>query len=116
MRMKTALALTLAAVALAAAGCGTASGREIPIEMTNYKLAPAMVEVKAGETVQFVLTNKSDAEHEYESDDGKFEEVLVPAGKTRKVAWTAPSKAGEYEFECDMAGHDGMTMMIHVTN
>lgn len=116
MRVRTTLALTLAAVALAAAGCGTASGREIQIEMTNYKLAPATVEVKAGETVQFVLTNKSDTEHEFESDGGKFEEILVPAGKSRKVGWTAPNKAGEYEFECDMAGHDGMTMTIHVTN
>lgn len=115
MRLKSAFALTLAAVALAAAGCASASGREIPIEMTNYKLSPATVEVKAGETVQFVLDNKSETEHEFESDAGKFEEVLVPAGKSRKVTWSAPNKAGEYEFECDMAGHDGMSMMIHVT-
>jgi len=109
------IAMTLAALALATAGCGTPSGREIPIELSNYKLTPATVEVKAGETVKFALTNKSELEHEFESDEGKFEEVLVPAGKTRTVAWTAPAKAGEYVFECDMAGHEGMEMTIKVT-
>lgn len=100
---------------LLAAGCGTATGRDIHVEMTNFKLAPATLEVKAGETLQFVLDNKSDTEHEFESSAGKFEEILVPAGKTRKVTWTAPNKAGHYEFECDMAGHDGMVMTVKVT-
>lgn len=113
---RVAFGLTLAALALVAVGCGKPTGREITIEMSNYKLSPATIEVKAGETVQFVLVNKSETEHEFESDAGKFEEVLVPGGKTRKVSWTAPNKAGEYEFECDMTGHDGMEMKIKVTN
>lgn len=108
---RIALALFLT---LALAGCGTASGREIPISLTNYKLSPAAVTVAPGEQVTFVLNNESDGDHEFESDDGHFEEVLVPAGKSRKVTWTAPNKAGDYQFECDMAGHDGMTMMITV--
>lgn len=99
---------------LAVAGCGSPSGRAVPVEMTNYKLSPATVSVKPGEQVTFVLTNKSDTEHEFESDQGHFEEVLVPAGKERKVNWKAPDKAGDYEFECDMTGHDGMTMTISV--
>ena len=111
MMKRVALSLLLA---LALAGCGTPSGREISISMTNYKLSPAAITVAPGEPVTFVLTNESDADHEFESDDGHFEEVLVPAHKNRKVAWTAPNKAGDYEFECDMAGHDGMTMMITV--
>jgi uncharacterized cupredoxin-like copper-binding protein len=96
-------------------GCGSTSGREVPIEMTNYKLSPASVTVKAGEQVTFVLNNRSETEHEFESDEGRFEEVLVPGGKSRSVKWTAPDKAGEYEFECDMAGHDGMSMKVTVT-
>lgn len=114
MRLKIALILT--SVLLLAAGCGSASGRSVPVEMSNFKLSPATVEVKAGETVKFELMNHSDTEHEFESDAGQFEEVLVPAGKSRTVTWTAPDKAGEYEFECDMSGHDGMSMMIKVTN
>ena len=115
MRFKTALILVPAL--LLAAGCtSTPTGRSISIEMTNFKLDPTQVEVKAGETVQLVLNNKSDTEHEFESDAGKFEEILVPAGKSRTVSWTAPNKAGSYEFECDMAGHDGMVMTVQVSN
>lgn len=108
--------LLIAAVAAAAlAGCSSPSGRTVAIEMTNYKLSPAAVEVKAGEQIQFHLVNKSDIDHEFESDGGKFEEVVVPGGKERTVAWTAPAEPGEYEFECDMAGHEGMAMAIKVT-
>jgi uncharacterized cupredoxin-like copper-binding protein len=95
-------------------GCTASSAREVPIEMTNYKLSPATVTVKAGEKITFALTNKSDNDHEFESESGRFEEVVVPGGKTRKIDWTAPTKAGDYTFECDMAGHEGMEMTITV--
>jgi uncharacterized cupredoxin-like copper-binding protein len=99
------------------AGCGgKPSGREIALEVTSFQFTPASVEVKAGEQVQFVLTNKSDTDHEFESTEGKFEEIVVPAGKSRTAAWTAPAKTGEYEFECDMTGHQGMHMTVKVTN
>lgn len=115
--LKRFLAGSLAALSLAAfAGCGStaASGREIAVEMTNFKLSPATVEVKAGESVTFVLNNKSDLDHEFESDEAKVEEVVVPPGKSRKVDWKAPATPGEYEFECDMAGHEGMVMTVTV--
>ncbi|HWI50723.1 MAG TPA: cupredoxin domain-containing protein [Symbiobacteriaceae bacterium] len=113
--MRSKAALILVPALFLAAGCASATGREVNVEMSNFRLAPAAVEVKAGETVQFVLNNKSDTEHEFESTAGKFDEITVPAGKTRKVAWTAPNKAGQYEFECDMAGHEGMIMTVNVT-
>lgn len=94
------------------AGCQ--SGKEIAVEMTNFALTPSEVEVKAGEKVTFILINRSDLEHEFESDQGKLEEALVSPGRTTRVEWQAPSEAGEYEFECDMAGHDGMVMTIRV--
>lgn len=113
--MKRLTVTLLLPLALSLAGCGAASGgREIPISMTDFKLNPAKVTVAPGERVTFVLTNESGTEHEYESDAGHFEEVLVPAHKSRKVAWTAPEATGDYEFECDMAGHDGMSMVITV--
>lgn len=113
---KRVLVGSLVAVSLAVlTGCGSSSsGREIAVEMTNFKLSPAAVEVKAGESITFVLNNQSNQDHEFESDEAKVEEVLVPAGKSRKVNWKAPAKAGEYEFECDMAGHDGMVMTVKV--
>lgn len=105
----------LAIVSLTLTACSTASaGREITIEMTDFALNPVQIEVKAGEQITWVLENKSSTDHEFESDAGKLEEVLVPGGKTKRVNWTAPKKAGTYEFECDMAGHDGMVMEVVV--
>lgn len=105
----------LAILGLTLTACSTASaGREITIEMTDFKLSPAQVEVKAGEQITWVLDNKSGSDHEFESDAGKLEEVVVPGGKSKKVNWTAPNKPGTYEFECDMAGHDGMEMEVIV--
>lgn len=113
---KTALKASLLAIlGLALTACSTASsGREITIEMTDFALNPVQVEVKAGEKITWVLVNNSGSDHEFESDAGKLEEILVPGGKTKRVNWTAPNKAGSYEFECDMAGHDGMEMDVVV--
>jgi len=109
-------ALALLAL-LALTGCGTAAsgGSGIQVDMTDFKLTPETVSVKAGETVTFTLHNKSGQDHEFESDEGKFEEVVVPPGKSRTVTWQAPQKMGEYIFECDMAGHEGMEMKVTVT-
>jgi uncharacterized cupredoxin-like copper-binding protein len=97
-------------------GCARSGGQEVRIEMTNFKLTPNLVTVSPGEQVRFVLVNRSDVDHEFESDEGKLEEVVVPPGKERTVTWTAPAKAGDYTFECDMAGHDGMVMTVRVAD
>jgi uncharacterized cupredoxin-like copper-binding protein len=96
--------------------CSTASGREITVEMTNYHLTPTAtpIQVKPGERITWVLVNKSNLDHEFESDEGNLEEVLVPAGKTKRVEWTAPQKPGSYTMACDMVGHDGMEMTVEV--
>jgi plastocyanin len=118
MRKPLIAAMLVLATAAALTGCSASSGgsREVTVEMTNYKLTPTggAIVVKPGAKVTFNLVNKSDTDHEFESDEGKFEEVVVPANKSRKVEWTAPAKAGEYEFECDMAGHNGMEVDVTV--
>ncbi|HLO02535.1 MAG TPA: cupredoxin domain-containing protein, partial [Symbiobacteriaceae bacterium] len=90
------LALGLVAtLGMTLTACSTAStGRTITIEMTDFKLTPAQVEVKAGEQITWDLQNKSGNDHEFESDAGKLEEVLVPSGKSKQVNWTAPNKPG----------------------
>jgi plastocyanin len=112
--MKKLLLLAPLCAALALTGCATPSGREIKIEMTEYKLTPAQVEVKPGEQITWVLENKGTVDHEFESDEGQLAEAVVPPGKTKNVAWKAPTKPGTYTFECDMAGHDGMEMTVTV--
>lgn len=97
-----------AAVVALAAGCTTAGAspaREIRITATEMKFEPAVIEVKAGERVRFTVENKGREEHEFESEQLKFEELEIPPGKTRSVDVTMPERAGEYEFFCDAPGH-----------
>lgn len=115
--MRRVLCLTLALVAAALVpACGRGAGdvasspaREIRIAMVEQgsKMAfePARVTVKPGERVRFVIENKGTMDHEFESDEAGIEEVVVPPGKSRTVEWTAPAKAGDYPFVCDMPGH-----------
>lgn len=109
------LALALAALL---AGCGAGGGvREIRIVATENRYAPAVVQARAGEKIKLVIENLGREEHEFESEQIKFDELKIPPGKTRTVVVTMPARSGEYEFFCDAPGHraDGMTGKIVVT-
>lgn len=95
-------------------GCFLVPGRSIPVEMTNFALTPAEVEVEVGERVVFLLMNTSNLDHEFESEDVAMKEHLVPSGLSRQVRWQAPAEPGVYEFECNMEGHEGMMLTVKV--
>lgn len=116
MRLLSVVAALAALMLVALAGCGIMPVRKIEVEMTNYRLTPSLVEVKAGETIQFVLVNKSDTEHDFVSQDVYINEVTVKPGKTRLVRWTAPVRTGEYAFRCGLEGHEPMVMIVRVVN
>ncbi|MBI4235831.1 MAG: cupredoxin domain-containing protein [Chloroflexi bacterium] len=107
---------------LAAAACARGEpGREVPVaaeERGDGRMAfePARVTVRAGEGVTFVVTNRGAGDHEFESDEAGIEEVLILPGRTRRVPWRAPSRAGSYPVYCDISGHReaGMEMMVVV--
>lgn len=117
----------VASLAALAAGCGRPSGEEeggvrrIEVVMTEkgpseYAFEPKRIAVAPGERVEFVLRNEGKEEHEFEGETAGLEEVVVPPGKERAVAWTAPRKAGTYEIVCDLPGHRerGMVMAVEV--
>ncbi len=117
----------LVLLALLLAGCGiteVGGGDEIPVVASerddgSMYFEPKTVTVRAGEKVTFVVKNEGDNDHEFESqDEGEagIEEVLVPAGKTRRVTWTAPDKAATYPVYCDLPGHRaaGMELTLEV--
>lgn len=108
------VALAALAVALFAWWGVFTSAHEIRVELANFQFTPALVKVKAGERVRFVLANRSDTLHEFESEDAGIDEVEVAAGKSQTVVWTAPSTPGLYRFECDLHGHDGMSLWVKV--
>ncbi len=116
------LVLVLAALLLSLAACTVGSGREIGIVAGERNSNPAMyfepkrVTVRAGETVSFVVRNDGVVDHEFESDEAGIEEVIIPARGTRRVAFEAPSRPGEYPVYCDLTGHRdaGMELILVV--
>ena len=151
MRTRT-LAFTAAAMlALTAAACGSgddstaAAGgdatRTITVEMRDTAYSPDRVEVKAGETLRFVFTNKGTVVHDaYIGDEAAQEAheaamnssgsgtdhdadhdmgasgVTVEPGKTAELTYTF-AKGDELVIGCHEPGHyaDGMRMAINVT-
>ncbi len=67
--------------------------------------------VKAGSTVTIRLTNKGTAIHNMRiagedntynnKDDAVSDPQLVTAGQSAKLEWKAPSKTGDYNYQCD---------------
>lgn len=114
-------------LAVLTAGCGqpsTGQGGEaarIEIVMTEksskeFIFEPKQVTVAPAQRIEFVLKNEGKEEHEFEGETAGLEEVVVPPGKERAVAWTAPGKAGSYEIVCDLPDHreKGMVMTVEV--
>jgi uncharacterized cupredoxin-like copper-binding protein len=68
---------------------------------------------KAGERVEFVMTNVGPADHEFEvfGPDGKAvgEVGPTPAGGTRKATLALP-KPGTYRFVCGISDHESRGM------
>jgi uncharacterized cupredoxin-like copper-binding protein len=91
--------------------------RVVHLDMTDaLKFTPATVQVKAGESVRFVLTNSGTAVHEFQvgpADKVAADEVdgvivvekdELDAGSTRAVDYTFVS-TGAFAFACHEPGH-----------
>lgn len=102
--------------------------RTVAVAMNEMSFSPAMLELKKGETIRFVVNNKSDVDHEMTLGDeplqaahrkemlamaesgmtmnhhGDVNAVSVPAGKSGELIWTF-TEATTIEFDCDIPGH-----------
>jgi hypothetical protein len=99
--------LFLPILALAVGVLGGCSGgddsprRTVTIEIQDDACTPGTIQVGKGESVTIAGVNKGKKDTELEGINGmKFEEVLVPSGKTRSAGWTAPNKTGSAELKC----------------
>lgn len=135
----------LIAVAALMAACSTSppadgSGnapRTIEVRTSDeLRFDPAQIEVIAGETVQFVVTNEGDAVHEFligtEAEQAEFAEdmaagdshahsdagVTVEPGQTETFEYTFEDADVELLAGCHEAGHyeAGMVASITVTD
>lgn len=108
--------------------------RTVEIKMKDVSFEPTSVHVRLNETIRFVVTNTSEADHEFVLGDIKSQiahrkemvemvdkgqdmstdddpnAVAVKVGKTGELIWKF-TRAGSYEFDCDIPGHfeSGMT-------
>ena len=101
--------------------------RRIAITMRDIAFEPASITVKAGETVRFVITNRSGIDHDFTLGDSATQlahrqemqdamdmgaehhhhganAVMVKAGETRQLLWKF-GPAGQLEFDCNVPGH-----------
>ena len=101
----TAAAPTTAATSAAsapAASAATGPARKVTVTATNSLYSISTLEVKAGEKIEFVLTNTGDEKHNMVAV-GQDVSLVSPdfdAGQTLSWTWTAPLKAGTFKLQC----------------
>jgi uncharacterized cupredoxin-like copper-binding protein len=117
-----------AAEAPGEAGDPAAVDEVVEISTTDkLRFVPSTIEVQAGETIEFRVSNVAKGEHEFvlgpvhEHGEGMMHDDSsstgpIEPGSEASVFWTFP-EAGEVEFACYIAGHNeqGMTGTITVT-
>ena len=114
--------------------------RTIDIEASEIMFNMTALEFSAGETVRFVVANKGEQPHEFTIGDGAYQElarqmmthmtgmgmdassaehatihasagntVTLDVGETKEIVWTF-TKAGTFEFSCNIPGHSEVGM------
>jgi uncharacterized cupredoxin-like copper-binding protein len=111
--------LCAALAILAFAACtSVGGGEEIPVVADEnggrMSFEPKVINVAPGQEVTFVVKNEGDQDHEFESDEAGIEEVIIPAGRERRVNWTAPSRPATFPVYCDLPGHREAGMELSV--
>jgi uncharacterized cupredoxin-like copper-binding protein len=113
----------VAALLVSAAACSPASAtsdaRTIEIDIHYSRFDPAVIDVRRGETVRFVIANTDPIDHEFIVGDEAVQdahelgtesyhpprpgEVTVPSGET--VETTYRFEGGNLIFGCHLPGH-----------
>lgn len=109
--------------------------RTITIEASEIAFNLKSIDVKAGETIRFVLINKGEQPHEFalgdaaeqsahremmsemagmEMEHTEGNSVSAEPGETKELIWTF-TKAGQFEFSCNYPGHSELGMMGPLT-
>jgi len=84
----------------------------IALVAQNLRYQPSRVELKAGQTVRFVITNRDGFAHNFISAEAGIGERVIAGGTTQSIVWTAPTRTGTYRAQCTY--HPGMVLEIYV--
>jgi uncharacterized cupredoxin-like copper-binding protein len=122
------LVCAVVACALLAAGCtaagATASVREVEVILEHSRFVPSVFEVRAGETVRFVVNNTDPIDHEFILGDDEVQarhengseehHGEVPGEVSVTYTFTAP---GRLTIACHLPGHYdyGMRALVEVS-
>jgi cytochrome c oxidase subunit 2 len=101
--------------ALSSVSWAQAEPRVIAISAKKFEFTPGEITLKLGEPVVFELQTE-DVHMGFDAPDLNLHADIVP-GKPVRVAFT-PSKAGQFDFACDVfcgSGHEEMGGVIKVT-
>ncbi len=121
------------------------AARTIEIEASEIMFNATALEFKVGETVRFIVSNKGEQPHEFTIGDNAYQElarrmmthmmemgtdpsspehaamhadggntVTLAAGETKALIWTF-TKAGTFEFSCNVPGHSEVGMKGTIT-
>jgi uncharacterized cupredoxin-like copper-binding protein len=103
------------------------AARTVRIAMTDGTFEPAALEVKVGETIRFVVTNKGELDHDFTLGDGATQKahraemaamaetgsamqhddpnaIFVKPSETKDLIWKF-TRSGVVEFDCNVPGH-----------
>ncbi|MGE5264680.1 MAG: cupredoxin domain-containing protein [Acidobacteriota bacterium] len=105
-------AIALMAVLLAACGGGASGGGtggggsalDVTVTATEFKFDPATITAAPGQSINLTVKNNGSVQHTWVQKDSNVTMTIDP-GKSTTKTFTAPSKAGTYVIECDIAGH-----------
>ena len=90
--------------------------RRVEIVAERFSFTPSRIRVRAGTTVEFVLTGE-DTYHGFFMADFNVNLLIPPLGKGEATVRVTFAKPGEYVFECSRpcgAGHNGMRGVVIV--
>jgi uncharacterized cupredoxin-like copper-binding protein len=113
--------------------------RAVTVTMRDTDFDPASLQVTVGETIRFIVTNKSEIDHDFTLGDAKTQvahrkemaeamehggemdhsddpnAVFLNAGETKELLWKF-TRLGRFQFDCNVPGHyeAGMTGVIVV--
>ncbi len=90
--------------------------KKIKIKAKRFKFVPSRIKVKAGTTLEIVLSSR-DVRHGFKIVGSDIDVEIPARGKGQARAIFRAEKAGQYRFECSRmcgAGHSSMRGVIQV--
>lgn len=104
--MRTLIALTFAALVLAAPTAASAATSKVTVTATDFHFKLSKLSASAPGKVTFVLVNKGKIGHDFAIAGKKT--AVIGAGKSAKL--TVTLKKGRYPYKCTVPGHAALGM------